>query len=300
MTSLGFALAFFVAAFVSALVGLALREYLADRLRLDHARDMVGGVTGLVVTLVALVFGLLIWTAFGVFSTQKTELQVMAANALEFNQETREYGPEAAHARAMMRADLDWAHKQLWGDDQIKMAAMAASVHNMDSLSVALDHLEPATEAQKSLLADAKRIYAAIWPKSHFDVAASRRRGLLADPLFRFHMGLHCVFSDRAELEIRRRDRRRGGARILLRSQRDVPDPGAVATLLQRHSRLVGRDRPRRSGARQTLKEGAQPSVRWRGGKHLPRLSDSTVLAARRRSKAAVNDPSLIRNLRLN
>jgi hypothetical protein len=46
-TSLGFALAFFVAAFVSSLAGLALREYLADRLRLDHARDMVGGVTGL-------------------------------------------------------------------------------------------------------------------------------------------------------------------------------------------------------------------------------------------------------------
>src|SRR3984957_1550036 len=122
-TSLGFAFAFFVAAFVSTLVGLALRAYLADRLRLDYARDMVGGMTGLVVTLVALVFGLLIWTAFGVFSTQKTELQVMAANALEFNQETREYGPEAAHARALMRADLDWAHKQLWGDDQIKMAA---------------------------------------------------------------------------------------------------------------------------------------------------------------------------------
>ena len=87
----------------------------------------------------------------------------MAANALEFNQETREYGPEAAQARALMRADLDWAHKQLWGDDQMKMAAMAASIHNMDSLSVVLDHLEPTTEGQKSLLADLKRNYAAIW-----------------------------------------------------------------------------------------------------------------------------------------
>jgi hypothetical protein len=166
-TSLGFGLAFFVAAFVSALAGLAFRAYLADRLadrlRLDHARDMIGGVMGLVITLVALVLGLLIWTAFGVFSTQKTELQVMAANALEFNQETREYGPEAAHARALMRADLDWAHKQLWGDDQTKAAAVAASIHNMDNLSVALDHLEPATAAQKSLLADAKRNYTAIW-----------------------------------------------------------------------------------------------------------------------------------------
>src|ERR1700728_3985575 len=149
-TSLGFALAFFVAAFVSTLVGLALGAYLAERL--DHARDMVGGVKGRVVTRVALVFALWIWTAFGVFSTQKTELQVMAANALEFNQETREYGPEAAHARALMRVDLDWAHKQFWGDDQLKAAAMEASRSNMDSLSVALDHLEPATEAQKSLL----------------------------------------------------------------------------------------------------------------------------------------------------
>ncbi len=123
-TSLGFGLAFFVAAFVSTLAGLAFRAYLAERLRLDHARDMVGGVMGLVITLVALVLGLLIWTAFGVFSTQKTELQVMAANALEFNQETREYGPEAAHARALMRADMDWAHKQFWGDDQTKAAAL--------------------------------------------------------------------------------------------------------------------------------------------------------------------------------
>ena len=162
-TSLGFAFAFFVAAFASTLAGLALRAYLAERLRLDYARDMVGGVTGLVVTLVALVFGLLIWTAFGVFSTQKTELQVMAANALEFNQETREYGPEAAHARALMRADMDWAHKQFWGDEQTKAAALTASIRTMDSLSVALDHLEPATEAQKSLLADAKRNYSAIW-----------------------------------------------------------------------------------------------------------------------------------------
>ena len=46
-TSLGFGLAFFVAAFASALVGLAFRAHLAERLRLEHARDMVGGVTGL-------------------------------------------------------------------------------------------------------------------------------------------------------------------------------------------------------------------------------------------------------------
>ena len=197
-TSLGFSLAFFFAAFVSTLAGLALREYLADRLRLDHARDMVGGMTGLVMTLVALVFGLLIWTAFGVFSTQKTELQVMAANALEFNQETRVWARSGPRS-GLDAGGLDWAHKQLWGDDQAKAAAMLASRSNMDNLSVALDHLEPATEAQKSLLADAKRNYAAIWQESNFDVAARHRRRVLANPVFRFHMDLHCVLSDRAD-----------------------------------------------------------------------------------------------------
>jgi hypothetical protein len=35
---------------------------------------MVGAVTGLVTLLLALVLGLLIWTAFGVYSTQKASL----------------------------------------------------------------------------------------------------------------------------------------------------------------------------------------------------------------------------------
>jgi predicted membrane protein len=78
-TSLIFSVVFFVAALVSALVGLAVRVYMAEGVRLEHARDMIGGVTGLVVTLVALVLGLLIWTAFGVFSTQKAELHGIAA-----------------------------------------------------------------------------------------------------------------------------------------------------------------------------------------------------------------------------
>ena len=42
-TSLIFSVVFFVAALVSALVGLAIRLYMAERVRLEHARDMIGG-----------------------------------------------------------------------------------------------------------------------------------------------------------------------------------------------------------------------------------------------------------------
>ena len=60
---------------------------------------MIGGVVGHLTLLLVLVIGLLIWTAYGVFSTQQTELQTIAARALEFDLEMRQYGPEADEAR---------------------------------------------------------------------------------------------------------------------------------------------------------------------------------------------------------
>ena len=232
-TSLFASIVFFVAALVSTLAGLAIRSNMAERVRLDQARDMIGGVTGLVVTLVALVLGLLIWTAFGVFSTQKAELQGIAASALEFNQETREYGPDAAHARALMRTDLSYAHRQLWGDAQTSAAAIAASVINMDNLSAVLDHLEPKTDAQKALLADARHNYEVHLAITHSYGAARHRRRVLARALYRVCVDLHRLLPHRAEFAFEPRNLRRGGARLILRGQRPVLGSRVVATLHQ-------------------------------------------------------------------
>ena len=84
---------------------------------------MIGGVVGQLTLLLVLVNGLLIWTAYGVYSTQQTELQTLAARALEFDLEMRQYGPEADEARSMLRTDLVWAHEQFWGDDTSRAAA---------------------------------------------------------------------------------------------------------------------------------------------------------------------------------
>ena len=75
------------------LVGLALQRILPERYTMDKARDMIGGVVGQLTLLLVLVNGLLIWTAYGVYSTQQTELQTLAARALEFDLEMRQYGP---------------------------------------------------------------------------------------------------------------------------------------------------------------------------------------------------------------
>jgi hypothetical protein len=143
-------------------LGLVLQRVLPERYTMDKARDMIGGVVGQLTLLLVLVNGLLIWTAYGVYSTQQTELQTLAARALEFDLEMRQYGPEADEARSMLRTDLVWAHEQFWGDDTSRAAAYDASYKAMGSLNKFLDGLAPKTPAQTSLLAAARANYAFI------------------------------------------------------------------------------------------------------------------------------------------
>ncbi len=159
MTSLATAVSVAALMFASGGIGLSLQRRLADHHTSDRSRDMIGGVVGLVTLLLALVLGLLIWTAYGVFNTQQTELQTLSAKALEFDLEMRQYGPQANHARELLRTDLVWAHEQFWGDEDAAKQAYAASYANMESMSSFLGSLQPATDAQKQLLGDARRNY---------------------------------------------------------------------------------------------------------------------------------------------
>ncbi|MBV9286992.1 MAG: hypothetical protein JO288_04080 [Hyphomicrobiales bacterium] len=143
-------------------VGLALQRILPERYTTDKARDMIGGVLGQLTLLLVLVNGLLIWTAYGVYSTQQMELQTLAARALEFDLEMRQYGPEADQGRNILRLDLVWAHEQFWGDDLSRAAAYDASYKAMGSMNKFLDGLAPKTPAQTNLLAAARANYAFI------------------------------------------------------------------------------------------------------------------------------------------
>jgi hypothetical protein len=144
---------------LSGLCGLLLQRWLADHYTSERSRDMIGGVVGLLTLLLALVLGLLIWTAYGVFNVQQTELQTISARALEFDLEMRQYGPEADQARELLRRDLVWAHEQFWGDDESRAMAYDASYKAMSDLSSFFDSLQPKTPAQTQLLGDARRNY---------------------------------------------------------------------------------------------------------------------------------------------
>jgi len=162
LSSLATAIAVGVLIILSGSLGLYLQTRLAEHHTTDRSRDMIGGVVGLLTLLLALVLGLLIWTAYGVFSTQQRELESIAAKALEFNLELRHYGPEGAPGRELLRNDLISARKQFWGDDREMAESYSASYAAMANIGMFFDSLEPKTQAQRGLLANAQANYAAI------------------------------------------------------------------------------------------------------------------------------------------
>jgi hypothetical protein len=162
LSSLSIALVVGALIAVSGAAGLALSRLVPVEHTAERSRDMIGGVVGLLTLLLALVLGLLIWTAYGVFNTQQTELQTIAARALEFDLEMRQYGPEADRGRDILRRDLVWAHEQFWGTEESMAQAYTASFRAMGDMNTFFDSLEPKTPAQTQLLGDARRNYSFI------------------------------------------------------------------------------------------------------------------------------------------
>jgi hypothetical protein len=162
MSSIAVAATIWIAGLASGLAGLVLSRVLPEAHTSDRSRDILGGVVGLLTLLLALVLGLLIWTGYGVTQTQKSELQLLAARALEFDLEMKQYGAEADAARQMLRTEMVWAHEQFWGEERAKADAFNVSYGNMASMNSFLTGLKPQNDGQRQLLAAAAQHYGAI------------------------------------------------------------------------------------------------------------------------------------------
>ncbi len=155
-----FAFAVAVAVFAGGTLGLVLHRTLPERHRTGGARDMIGAVVGLLTLLSALVLGLLIWTAYGVYAGQNTAIETLAANGLQLDLALQDYGPEGHDLRAQMRERLTKTIDQVWGANQsnanFAAANIAAAIRGKRDWQAALDSLHPSTDAQKKALATAK------------------------------------------------------------------------------------------------------------------------------------------------
>jgi hypothetical protein len=152
--------------FASGALGLFLQKVLPKPHTSERSRDMIGSVVGTTTLLLALVLGLLIWTAYGVYTAQKTGLQSLVSSALQFDQALVEYGPEANVGRMLLKKQATGDRRQFWeGNLNVSslpyseaLANVSTSLANMRERDVFLDTLQPATDVQKRLLATARQL----------------------------------------------------------------------------------------------------------------------------------------------
>jgi hypothetical protein len=159
MTPETFSAAVTVVIFASGLLGLALQRTLPEQHTTGPSRDMIGAIVGLLTLLCALVTGLLVWTAYGVYSSQNTAIQTLAAKALQLDLALEDYGPETKPQRLALRDRMANAIQQTWGTDTTNASFAAnnlvAAARFMRDPEKALGELHPATDDQKQALAKA-------------------------------------------------------------------------------------------------------------------------------------------------
>jgi hypothetical protein len=123
-------------------------------------KDMIGAVVGLLTLLSALVLGLLIWTAYGVYGGQNIAIQTLAAKVLQFDDALSDYGPAANDARSQLRQSLAKTIDEIWGSHQgnadFVANNFAAAIQNMRNRETSLAKLHPSTDAQTQALATAR------------------------------------------------------------------------------------------------------------------------------------------------
>jgi hypothetical protein len=136
------------------LAGLFLQSFLPEKHTTDRSRDMLAAIVGLISLLLALVLGTLIGSAYSFYSTQKSEMETLAARSLQLDLSLAQYGPETAPLRSALRRTLAGIDNVIWGDgrsdpQQFTAAAVLPSLRGMVARFAALS---PTADGQKQLL----------------------------------------------------------------------------------------------------------------------------------------------------
>jgi hypothetical protein len=166
MSSEKFAFAIAVAVFAGGAVGLILQRLLPEKYTTGGPRDMIGAVVGLLTLLSALVLGLLIWTAYGVYAGQNTAVQGLAAKVLQLDLALADFGEDAIPARKQLRDGLGKTIDEVWAanesDSNFAANNFAAALRNLRAREGLLAQLQPTTDPQTQALATAKATLDAI------------------------------------------------------------------------------------------------------------------------------------------
>ena len=180
MGSLGLAGIVFAVVLAGGAIGLELQSRLPENYTTGGPRDMTGAVVGLMTLLLALVLGLLIWTAYGVYSTQKASVQTLAITDLKLDEAFQDYGPEAADGHRIVRDGIKNTIAEIWGDrggEEAVIHKFGYARANLKARIAFLNALQPASDQQTAAKAEAMQAAIAI------DQSLSQMTLALVDPI---------------------------------------------------------------------------------------------------------------------
>jgi ABC-type multidrug transport system fused ATPase/permease subunit len=157
MNSLYRSIAAALITFGASLVGMALQWAVPAHV-LSDAKSPVGAMVGLVTLLLALVLGLLVFTAFSVFTTQQSEAYSLGPVVIELDVILEQYGPDIIRGRVGLREALGRSRRRFFGD-----AKRGPEIHTFEEtratmhwMNTYFDSLQPQTERQRQLLTSAR------------------------------------------------------------------------------------------------------------------------------------------------
>jgi hypothetical protein len=157
MSALAISIVVAIFAFAAGIFGLYLQKWLPERHTTDRSRDMISSMVALVSLVLALVLGTLVSSSFSDFSTQESELEILATNAIELDMALAQYGPDRRPARDILRNALVHTHELFWGKGGANSMAFGVLVAlpGIRAMNDALNILDPKTPMQKALFSSA-------------------------------------------------------------------------------------------------------------------------------------------------
>ncbi len=142
----------FACVFGGALLGIALRKAVPEHHLSPETKSVVTVSMGMVATMAALVLGLMVASAQGVYQQQRDELMDVSSRLIVLDHLLAHYGPETKETRDLLRTTVALAIDRWWPRGHVEQSAPPAGP---EVLYTKILELVPKDDAQRTLKSEA-------------------------------------------------------------------------------------------------------------------------------------------------
>jgi hypothetical protein len=144
--------------FGGALLGMFLRAVLPERHLSADSKETIRLGIGMIVTMAALVLGLLVASAKNFYDTQSSDLTQLSANVVLLDRALAHYGPETKEARDLLRGAVARSLDLIWHQNPQQPSQMEPTAAGSEIIYDKIQALSPQDDAQRALRAQASNM----------------------------------------------------------------------------------------------------------------------------------------------